>query len=124
MGLQGTIETGIATAFSAAGDLTSTATLHRRTRNDFDENVLRPVIEYTNTIIDEVIVTSFNSKELNDRGILPFDKKVLIQGVDINNTSPIPEDDQITIDGDLLNIKSVKALPKNVLIILQVRAIE
>jgi len=123
MGLQSTIEAGIDTAFDAVGDLVKSATLHRKTRNDFDTNVLRPVIEYTDTVIDKVLVTSFKGKELEDRGILPTDQKVLIKGVD-TPIIPIPEEDRITIDGKLWDIKGIKTAPLNTLIILQVRSHE
>lgn len=125
MGLISTIEAGIDTAFNAVGDIATSVTLHRKVRNDFDTNVLRPIVadESPDIVIDKVLVTSFTIKELKDRGILPTDQKVLIKGVDLS-IIPIPEDDRLTINGKVWQIKRVQALPQNVLFILQVRAIE
>lgn len=123
MGLLATIQAGVDTAFDSADDLVVPAVLHIKSRNDFDENVLRTVVEFTDTVIDKVLVTSFNAKELQNRSILPTDQKVLIKGVDAPSV-PIPEDDRISINGGKQwDIKSVKALPLNVLYILQVRSV-
>lgn len=123
MGLLQTVRDGIDTAFDSAGDLVTAAVLHVKSRNDYDTNVLRPVITYTDTSIEKVLVTSFTAKELENRGILPSDQKVLIKGIDAP-ARPIPEDDRITISGKIWQIKGVSAAPLNVLYILQVRAIE
>ena len=124
MGLLQTIKEGVDTAFDSVDDLVVLdAVVHRRVRNEFDDNVLRTVIEYEDNTIPKVLVLSFTAEELENRGILPTDQKVLIKGVD-SPVIPIPEDDQITISGVLWQIKGVSTAPMNVLITLRVRTIE
>jgi len=119
-----TVRQGVTTAFDAAGDLAVlNVTLHRKTRNEFDDNVLRPVAEYADTVLPKVLVLDFTAEELENRGIRPTDQKVLINGANLSIV-PIPEDDRITIGGKLWQIKKVKVAPMGVLITIQVRSLE
>lgn len=120
MSLLAQVAAGVETAFTAAGDLVSSAVYVVRAGTSNYDPVTDTYTAQTTVYTVRALRSSFTEQEREASPVTVEDVKVLIPAVDLQGVKP-RETDYFTLDGLDYNVLGVKGIPGNSLWIVSAR---